>query len=86
MRVASMNRMSPPTGVQASPVATPGTLVRIATSLSNFGAPRIATTILARDADRAAAAFGNAHRGVAQHLADLAFEPAHAGFAGVALR
>ena len=29
-RVASMNRMSPPTGVQASPVATPGMLVRMA--------------------------------------------------------
>ena len=26
--VASMNSTSPPTGVQASPVATPGTLVR----------------------------------------------------------
>ena len=54
MRVASMNRMSPPTGVQASPVATPGTLVRIATSLSNFGAPRIGDEIVARDADRPA--------------------------------
>ena len=41
IRVASMNRMSPPTGVQARPVATPGTLVRIATSLSNRGRPRI---------------------------------------------
>ena len=30
--VASMKRMSPPTGVHARPVATPGTLVRIATS------------------------------------------------------
>ena len=39
MRVASMNRMSPPTGVQASPVATPGMLVRIATSLSNLRGP-----------------------------------------------
>ena len=39
MRVASMNRMSPPTGVQASPVATPGTLVRIATSSSKRGGP-----------------------------------------------
>ena len=34
-----MNRMSPPTGVQARPVATPGTLVRIATSFSKRGAP-----------------------------------------------
>ena len=30
--VASMNRMSPPTGVQARPVATPGSAVRSATS------------------------------------------------------
>ena len=43
MRVASMNKMSPPTGVQARPVATPGMLVRIATSFSNRGAPRIGT-------------------------------------------
>ena len=41
MRVASTNRMSPPTGVQARPVATPGTLVRSATSLSNRRPPRI---------------------------------------------
>ena len=40
--------------------------------------------IVARDADRAALPFGNPHRGVAQHLADLALEAAHAGFAGVA--
>ncbi len=39
MRVASMNRMSPPTGVQASPVATPGMLVRIATSPSKRARP-----------------------------------------------
>ena len=44
MRVASMNRMSPPTGVHARPVATPGTLVRIATSPSKRGAPRISRT------------------------------------------
>ena len=42
MRVASTNRMSPPTGVQARPVATPGTLVRMATSCSKRGAPRMA--------------------------------------------
>ncbi len=40
MRVASMKRMSPPTGVQASPVATPGSLVRSATSLTNLVGPR----------------------------------------------
>ena len=40
MRVASMKRMSPPTGVQASPVATPGSAVRSATSGMNFCGPR----------------------------------------------
>ena len=34
-----MNRMSPPTGVHARPVATPGTLVRMATSFSKRGGP-----------------------------------------------
>ncbi len=38
--VASMNRMSPPTGVQARPVATPGSAVRSATSGRNFCGPR----------------------------------------------
>ena len=85
MRVASMNRMSPPTGVQARPVATPGTLVRIAVSLSNCGAPRIAARSSRVDADRSALAFGNAHRGMPQRLADLALEAAHARFARVAL-
>ena len=33
-RFASTNRISPPTGVHASPVATPGTPVRIAISFS----------------------------------------------------
>ena len=44
VRAASMKRMSPPTGVQARPVATPGLAVRMATSFSNRGAPRISTT------------------------------------------
>ncbi len=44
MRVASMNRMSPPTGVQARPVATPGTLVRMAISFSKRTGPRIVSS------------------------------------------
>ena len=41
IRVASMKRMSPPAGVQASPTATPGTRVRSSnSSYSNFGTPR----------------------------------------------
>ena len=42
VREASMNRMSPPTEVQARPVATPGTEVRSASSLSKRRAPRMA--------------------------------------------
>ena len=40
MRDVSMKRMSPPTGVHARPVATPGTLVRSATSLKKRTLPR----------------------------------------------
>ena len=62
-RVASIKRMSPPTGVQASPVATPGTLVLSATSSSKIGAPNIScrsvaaidTELLAPSAMRTAA-------------------------------
>src|SRR5206468_7656297 len=41
LRLASINSTSPPTGVHARPVATPGRLVRIATSFSNLRGPRI---------------------------------------------
>src|SRR5207237_10003611 len=41
--------------------------------------------IASRDADRAALAFGNAHRGITQRLTDLTFQAAHAGFARVVL-
>src|SRR5207249_2766158 len=46
MRVASMKMMSPPTGVQTSPTATPGLLTRSSTSFSvrNFGTPRNSRT------------------------------------------
>ena len=39
-----MKRMSPPTGVQARPVATPGSAVRSATSDMNFCGPRYSGT------------------------------------------
>ena len=79
-----MNRMSPPTGVQASPVATPGTLVRIATSLSNRGGPRMAASSrLTRTGPLRP--LGDADSGMSDRLADLAFEVAHASLAGVAL-
>ena len=85
MRVASMNRMSPPTGVQARPVATPGTLVRIATSLSNCGGAEDGWEVVRLDAGSGRFAFRDAHRGMAQRLADLALETAHTGFARVVL-
>src|SRR6266478_5737793 len=46
IRVASMKMMSPPTGVQTSPTATPGRLTRSSTSFSvrNFGTPRNSRT------------------------------------------
>ena len=83
-RVASMNRMSPPTGVQASPVATPGMLVRILTSPSNRRGPRIACRSSASIVTCVGAALGDLHRGAAQGRADLAFEIAHPGLARVA--
>ena len=46
MAVASMKRMSPPTGVQARPVATPGSLVRRLTSAVIRGRPRRSCTRL----------------------------------------
>ena len=42
--VASTKRISPPTLVHAKPVATPGTLVRSATSLKKWMGPRISST------------------------------------------
>ena len=42
--LASMKRISPPKGVHAKPVATPGTVVRSATSLKYFCLPRNSST------------------------------------------
>ena len=82
-RVASMNRMSPPVGVQASPVATPGTLVRMATSFSNRRGPRMAGNAAASMRTCAAAALGDAHGDVAADRADQALQIAHARLARV---
>src|SRR5712672_1791214 len=79
-RVASMKRMSPPVGVQARPVATPGTLVRIATSFSKRRGPRIAGRAAASMRTRSAAP--SAIRMTARR-ADQPFQVAHAGLARV---
>ncbi len=44
MDAASTKRTSPPAPVTASPVATPGTLVRAATYWWNFGRPSASVT------------------------------------------
>ena len=44
MRVASMKRMSPPFGVQASPTATPGSSVRSAISEKKRSGPSSSRT------------------------------------------
>ena len=84
MRVASMKRMSPPTGVHASPVATPGMPVRIATSASKRFGRRgwragSAAVIVMRSAVPSAMRTATWR----QHAADLALEVAHAGLARV---
>ena len=83
VRLASMNSMSPPTGVHASPVATPGRLVRIATSFSNRARPEDGRQVAGIDDDARRRALGDLHRRAAEHAADLALEIAHAGLARV---
>src|SRR6476661_2454386 len=75
---ASTNRMSPPTGVHARPVATPGMPLRIATSASNLRAPRIACRSAA-----STCAFGNSNGHAAEYVADLALQVAHTRLARV---
>ena len=82
-RVASTNRISPPVGVQARPVATPGTLVRMATSFSKRRGPRIGGERRLVDAHALGAAFGDAHGDVPADRADVPFQIAHAGLARV---
>jgi hypothetical protein len=82
-RVASIKRTSPPVGVQASPVATPGTLVRIATSLLEPPRPENGGQSAAVDAHALDAAFGDAHGDMAADGADQPLQIAHAGLVRV---
>src|SRR5262249_37943973 len=82
-RVASMNRMSPPVGVQASPVATPGTLVRIATSFSNRRGPRMAGKAPLSTRLRSRRPSATAMRAVGADGADQPLQIAHASLARV---
>ena len=78
-----MKRMSPPTGVQARPVATPAVLVRSATSDSKRRAPRMSCTACSSMSTLRRRAFGDPHGDIAQHRADLALQVADARFPGV---
>ena len=84
MRVASMKRISPPTLVHASPVATPASSVRSATSLVNFCGPRNSRTCSSSSILRGVVSpFGDLHGHAANDAGDLALERANAGFARV---
>ena len=79
-----MNSTSPPTGVQASPVATPGREVRRRVSEKNLRLPSSSRTrgsvIVSL---RFELALGDLPRDLAADGADLALELAHAGLARV---
>ena len=85
-RVASMKRTSPPTGVHARPVATPGSLRAPPRLGWKRGRPSSSRTRGAVDVDLAALASPSATRArdLAADRADLALEVAHAGLARVA--
>ena len=87
MRLASMKTMSPPTGVQTRPMATPGLL----DALFDFalGAEFRHTEEFAHDFGRdhhlVGLALGEASSLLADQGGDLAFQVAHTSFASVAM-
>ena len=80
-----MKRMSPPTGVQARPVATPGSAVRSATSDMNFCGPRYSGTSSALTTNFSFEPSATLTATPRHDRADLALEVAHAGLARVAV-
>jgi hypothetical protein len=86
MSVASVMRISPPTSVQASPVAIPISFCSSATEGAVPGHAQELGDLLGRDRLEGVGALDD---DLARHLAadrvDLAFEVADAGFARVAL-
>ena len=79
-----MKSTSPPAGVQARPMATPGCLVRSSISSSRKrGAPSIATTTSGVTASAVLVAFRAPPGGFPADRPDLALEVAHAGLARV---
>ena len=79
-----MKRISPPVGVQASPVATPGMPVRSASSRKNRDGPSRSATSLRFDGDRLRAGPRRGGGPILRQIdGDLALEVAQAGLAGV---
>ena len=84
--VASTKRTSPPTGVQARPVATPGSLVRRRVSREEAPLAEQLARPLGRDPDLALRlALGDLAGDLAADRADLALQVADAGLARVLL-
>ena len=85
MRDASMNSTSPPTGVHAMPIATPGFFVRSSISSSRKrGAPSSSTTVSRVSVDGLLLPFGPAPRDLPDERRDLALEIADTRLARVA--
>ena len=82
-----MKRMSPPTGVQARPVATPGTLVRSATSLKNLRLAQVLRadrlSVTCSSCDLASLARATSSASARHSLVISRSELPHAGLAGV---
>ena len=78
-RAASTNRMSPPVGVQASPVATPGTRRAHRHLALEAAGAEYGVQLIDADPHALGVALGDAHGDVMQNRAELALEIAHAG-------
>ena len=78
-----MKRISPPVGVQASPVATPATPVRSASSRKNRDGPSRSATRLGSIVVGVALALGAAAGHLAADRGDLPLEVPQARLAGV---
>lgn len=85
MAVASTNRISPPTGVQARPVATPTSSFRWATSEKNLLGPRNSAAFSGVKGYGFFPALRDGARDLPAARADLAFEVAQPRLAGVFL-
>jgi hypothetical protein len=83
MAVASMNSRSPPTGVQARPMATPGVVRRALASEVKRTGPRYSAHIVGTDGGLFDASFGHFGGYAAADCGDFALQVAQPGLAGI---